>query len=100
MSHEYFLLQTAKVEKLWTTHLYRGWGRVYTNDYNMENIKVGKVIKVGSSLAVVVPAQLARAMNLERGDQIVYAIFSKNQFVVRRLTDEELRAMKPYDTQI
>ena len=77
-----------------------GWGRAYTNDYNMENIKVGKVIKVGSSLAVVVPAQLARAMNLERGDQIVYAIFSANQFVVRRLTDEELRAMKPHDTQI
>ncbi len=93
-------MQTKKVRNLWITHFDMGWGRAYTNDYNMENIKVGKVIKVGSSLAVVVPAQLARAMNLERGDQIVYAIFSANQFVVRRLTDEELRAMKPHDTQI
>lgn len=88
------------MRKLWITLFDRGWGRVYTNDYNMENIKVGKVIKVGTSLAVVVPAALARAMNLERGDQIVYAIFSENQFVVRRLTTDELRAMKPHDTQI
>jgi len=61
----------------------------------MENIKVGKVIKVGSSLAIVVPAELARALDIKRGDQIVYAVFSENQFCVRRLTEQDLRAMKP-----
>lgn len=93
-------MQYVKVHKLWITHFDGGSGRVYTNRYNMENIKVGKVIKVGSSLAVVVPAELSRALNIKRGDQIVYAVFSENQFCVRRLTDEDLRAMKPQDIQI
>lgn len=88
------------MRKLWITLFDRGWGRAYTNDYNMENIKVGKVIKVGSSLAIVVPAGLARALNIKRGDQIVYGVFSENQFCVRRLTNEELRAVKPEDMQI
>lgn len=66
----------------------------------MENIKVGKVLKVGSSLAIVVPAELARALNIKRGDQIVYGGYSENQFFVRRLTDQELRAMKPRDLEI
>ncbi len=65
----------------------------------MENIKVGKVIKVGSSLAVVIPAELLRALNIKRGDQVVYAVFSENQFCVRRLTEQELRAMKPQNIQ-
>lgn len=88
------------MRKLWITLFVGGWDSVYTNHYNMENIKVGKVIKVGSSLAVVIPAELSRALNIKRGDHIVYAVFSENQFCVRRLTDEELRAMKPRDMQI
>ena len=85
-----------QVHKLWITTIDRGRDIRHTNHYNMENIKVGKVLKVGTSLAVVIPAELARALHIERGDQVVYGAFTDNQFTVRRLTTEELQAMKPH----
>lgn len=65
----------------------------------MENPKLGKVITVGNSLAIVIPKSILNGLKIERGDRVVFGVFDENQFCVRRVTDEELRKMQPKDLQ-
>lgn len=61
----------------------------------MEYVRIGKVTKAGTSLAIVIPAHIARALNVRRGDSVIVSVFNDNQIVARILTDDELRALKP-----
>ncbi len=61
----------------------------------MENIKLGKVIKVGDSLAITIPVSILRGLKINRGDSVVIGVYDENTFAVRRVPAQELRDLKP-----
>ena len=65
----------------------------------MENIHIGKVIKAGTSKAIIIPVAILRGLKISRGDRVVFAVYDENTFAVRRLLPEELREMKPEDVK-
>lgn len=67
-------------------------GRVYLYNDNtdMKYIKTTKVIKNGTSHAVVIPKEILKALHLERGDQIVFGIVDNNTLCLRKVTKEEI----------
>lgn len=61
----------------------------------MENLRITSVQRIGNSLGVIIPAHVARELGFTRGDQIVFAVYSENQIVLRKLTQEEIINIKP-----
>lgn len=61
----------------------------------MENVRISKVTRLGTGLAIVIPRAILRGMKIQRGDQVVIAAHDENIFAVRRLTPEELHNLKP-----
>lgn len=61
----------------------------------MHNLRLQRVIKVGSSLAVTLPVEVCRALGIERGDAVTLGIFEENTVVIRRLTDADLKLLRP-----
>ena len=53
-----------------------------------------KVLKVGTSLGVVIPRNLLRAMKIERGDQLAFAVYDEARIIMRKLTDNELKTLR------
>lgn len=60
----------------------------------METVRITKVIKTGNSLGVVIPKELLTALNLLRGDQVLFGIYNQNSIVIRKLEADELLAIK------
>lgn len=54
-----------------------------------------KVIKVGTSLGIIIPKSLLTDLNILRGDHVVFGLFSEGQFFVRKLSTNELRQLRP-----
>jgi antitoxin component of MazEF toxin-antitoxin module len=75
-----------------------GPGCRYYNGYNMEVIRIGKIIKIGNSLAVVLPKNVAQELKFERGDLVTYAVYGENSIVIKKVTTEEIKQMKPEDS--
>ena len=46
----------------------------YYNNYYMEPLRITKVIRIGSSLGVILPVALIDATSLKRGDQVFLAV--------------------------
>jgi antitoxin component of MazEF toxin-antitoxin module len=65
----------------------------------MNNIRIGKVTRLGNGLAIVIPRSILRGLKIQRGDQVVFAVYDENIFCVRRLTDDELQKMRPENLQ-
>lgn len=63
----------------------------------MENGRIGKVIRVGSSLALVIPVQILRGLKIARGDKVVFGVYDENTIAIRRITTEELQKFKPQE---
>lgn len=61
----------------------------------MPNVRLQRVIKVGTSLAVVLPIDACRALNIKRGDPVSFGIFEENTIVIRRLTDADIKVLRP-----
>lgn len=56
---------------------------------------VQRVQKVGNSLAVVIPAKVARALAIQRDDMVLVEVYGENSVVVRRLTAEQIILLQP-----
>lgn len=54
----------------------------------MVNLRIGHVVRVGNSVAVVIPAALAREMKFERGDEVIYGVFEEGEIRIRKVTPE------------
>lgn len=63
----------------------------------MEILRISRVVKSGTGLAVFIPAHIARALDVRRGDSVVFSVFDDKQFVVRKISADELRKLKPQD---
>lgn len=61
----------------------------------MINMQITKVIKNGTSLAVVIPVNILRALKIERGDQLVFAIAEGDIICMRKISDMEKLKIKP-----
>lgn len=46
----------------------------YYTSYNMETLRITKVIRVGDSLGIIIPKEVLKATALERGDQVFVAV--------------------------
>lgn len=61
---------------------------------------MGKVVRVGNSEAVVIPANIRRALHIQRGDRVVFTVHSENEVVVRKVTPDEIRRLRIPDINI
>lgn len=61
----------------------------------MENIHITKLVRVGTSLGVIVPVEILRAVGLQRGDTLAFGTYEPNVVLFRKLSNEEIVQMKP-----
>lgn len=79
---------------MWITYLRGGRGIEYHYNHDMEEVRITKIIRSGSSLAVVIPKEILQATYLQRGDQIVIYPHSEGVIVVRKISNEEVLKLK------
>jgi antitoxin component of MazEF toxin-antitoxin module len=87
-------MQIIKVHKKWITSFDGGWVYLYNDNHDMERVRITKVIKSGTSLAVVIPKSVLEAVELERGDQVVFGIVDDKTIAIRKISGEELKAIR------
>jgi len=61
----------------------------------MINLQITKIVRVGTSLCVVIPVNILRDLRLERGDQVAFAIAAGDVICLRKITDAEKLEIKP-----
>lgn len=49
----------------------------------------------GTSLAIVIPKPVLKALDLKRGDEFVFAIYDENTIYLRKLSDADLLKLTP-----
>lgn len=86
---EHYIFACGQVDK--------GGGRgLYCNDSNyMENIILTKVTRTGNSLTIVIPKNVCTALNIQRGDQMSFGVYSDDVICIKKLTQRELQNLKP-----
>lgn len=62
----------------------------------MEDLRLARVHKNGSSLAVVLPRDLCRALKIERGDQLVITAVRGRCITFSKLREKEKLAVIKY----
>lgn len=82
---------------MWITFLVAGGDISYTNCYNMENLQIVRIIKVGNSLAVVIPVNILRALKIQRGDAIAFGVYENDNILIRKITQNDLARLKPHE---
>lgn len=75
--------------------MFGGWGVRYNDNHYMEFLRTTKVIKTGTSLCVVIPKPILKALGIERGDQIAFGVYADNTIMLRKLSPEDLSMIKP-----
>ena len=65
----------------------------------MKDAQISKTIKVGSSVAVVIPKHIRDALYISRGDYVVFAAYDESSFFVRVLTPKDIQELKPKNIQ-
>ncbi len=61
----------------------------------MEYIRTTKIIKTGTSLCIVIPKEILRALHLERGDQVAFGIYNSDTLAIKKITQEDLKLWTP-----
>lgn len=61
----------------------------------MITFQTTKIIKNGTSLAVVIPKNILRDLNFQRGDVIVFAVAEGDVLCLRKVKEAELLQLKP-----
>lgn len=61
----------------------------------MQDLRTTKVIKTGTSLCVVIPKEILRAINLERGDQVAFGFIDADTIAIRKITRGQIELLKP-----
>lgn len=77
-----------------------GWVLVCYTNHNMESIRIAKVVKVGNSIAVIIPSGFAKQLGIRRGDYFAFATYWPGIITMRLLSDEEITKLKPPLVQV
>ena len=74
--------------------MHRGWVYPYNDNTDMQYIRVSKIIKNGTSLAVVIPKEILVALKMQRGDQIAFGIYNENTLTITKINPQDLKLWK------
>lgn len=66
----------------------------------MQIARIGRVIKTGNSLSVVLPVEITRALEIKRGDLVTYGVLTAGEIIIRKLGDDEVKSLNPTTTII
>lgn len=61
----------------------------------MQDLRITSIQKVGNSLGVIIPAYVARALDFQRGEQVIFAIYNEGVITLRKITEAEKLQMQP-----
>lgn len=61
----------------------------------MERFYTTKIVKIGSSCGIVLPKDILAACMWERGDQVSFGVISGPTLVIRQISEQEIRRLKP-----
>jgi antitoxin component of MazEF toxin-antitoxin module len=61
----------------------------------MQNLYTSKVVRIGTAIGVIIPVDICRALDIQRGDLIAYAVYQDGQFICRKLSPIEMENLKP-----
>ena len=66
----------------------------------MHSTHIAKLMRIGSSVGVIIPRIVLNALKVDRGDTVVFAFYGERQIMLRILTDAELRHLQPPEIKI
>lgn len=81
--------------KLWITCFDGGRVLLYNDNHYMEYIRTTKIIRNGTSLSVVIPKEILKALKMERGDQVSFWVYDIDTIIIRRVSQADLLNLKP-----
>lgn len=58
-----------------------------------------RVVKLGNSLAVILPSYITRELGIKRGTPVVVGCVEPDGVRIRILTDEDMRKLRVFDIQ-
>lgn len=73
---------------------------IYYNGCYMVDIYTTRVLQVGSSKGIVLPAVMLKAVRWQRGDLLIITPGYNDTIVLRRMSDKEVQALKEATVQI
>lgn len=82
------------VDNLWITFFDMGYALAYTYNNYMENIFITKLVKIGTSKGIVIPVNILRAYNWQRGDTLIFGFSGGDQLSIKRLSDRDFEYLK------
>lgn len=94
----YACVKYLQVLSLWIVkNLYKGMGRGLYCKYSkyMERITITKIIKNGNSLGVNIPKNILLALDIKRGDQVSFGVYSDDVICIRKISQAELSSLIP-----
>lgn len=60
----------------------------------MEPLHITKLVRTGTSNAIVVPVNILAGLGWKRGDNLIFTFATNEQLVVRKISDEQVRMLK------
>lgn len=66
----------------------------------MENLFITKIVPHGTSLGIIIPIELLRGLELQRGDSLVLTPLANGMFQCAHLTNEKIKELKTYINKI
>ena len=60
----------------------------------MSDLHISKIIRTGNSLCVVIPKNILHALNIQRGDQVIFGIAEGDVLMIKKITNEEKNKWK------
>ena len=61
----------------------------------MEQIIITKIIKNGNSLGVNIPKSILLALDIKRGDQVAFGVYSGDVICISKISKKDLLKLKP-----
>lgn len=66
----------------------------------MDNLYTTKIVKVGTSRAVVIPSNILNGLRWERGDNVIFTFGYDDTLIIKKLDDDTIRRLKNQSGQV
>lgn len=53
-----------------------------------------RLVVIGTSKGVIVPVEILNGLKWQRGDQLIFSFANDDQLIIKRVTKEQIRALK------
>lgn len=65
----------------------------------METLYTAKIIKIGTSKAVIIPVNVLSGLGWERGDNVILTFGYDDALIIKKIDDESIRRLKDLSGQ-